>query len=477
MISIEKIDVSIENRILGHLITSTSLLGRVRKILDPTLFESTLSRIVGSWVVDYYDRTGDAPGKTITDIYIERCHELQSADAQMVQSYLQNCSDNWRPTNLEYSVEMAQKYFQERSLRRLCEDLQAKISNGSVTSAQLLISDYIKPEVRVDSSIDILNDVTAIRKAFQTEEEELFILPGDLGKLTGPMCRGDFVAFLAPPKRGKTWWLMFVAMQAFMQGQQVLFISLEMTKEQMTRRFWQYVSGQSRYGETVDASAFEQISDDRWELVQGQITTQQVNDDPLYIKSVQETLKTYCQGGKLILRNYPTGLLTLNDLKAELKNLEVFENFVPTVIVVDYADIMKMGQGKEKRFQLDDLWLGLRGLNLEKQCCLFTASQSGRETVTGKKDANIDNIAEAVSKLNHVTKMIVLNQNEDDKKRSIYRLKCTTTRDGAGSYDQVVCTSCLAIGRPWMDCHFLSHVDLGNSQDDEIQQSGFRTRS
>ena len=35
----ERVDISVESRILGNLIMSSDLLGRVRSIVDPSLFE------------------------------------------------------------------------------------------------------------------------------------------------------------------------------------------------------------------------------------------------------------------------------------------------------------------------------------------------------------------------------------------------------------------------------------------------------
>ena len=63
MAEVEKVDISIESRILGNLITSTELLGKIRSVIDPTLFESSISRIVSQWVIDYYDRIKVAPIK------------------------------------------------------------------------------------------------------------------------------------------------------------------------------------------------------------------------------------------------------------------------------------------------------------------------------------------------------------------------------------------------------------------------------
>ena len=127
---------------------------------------------------------------------------------------------------------------------------------------------------------------------------------------------------------------------------------------------------------------------------------------------------------------------------------------------MDYADIMALPPGKERRLQLDELWLGLRNITLDMNNLIVTASQTGRETVGGKRDADESNIAEAVSKVNHVTRMVTINRSKRDKQLGIYRMSCQTMRDGRESFDQLVVVNCLEIGRPWMDDNFMNEVNF-----------------
>lgn len=466
---VERVDISVESRILGNLITSSELLGKVRSIIDPTLFESPISRIVGQWVLDYFDRMSCAPEKAISDIYIARCSELKEADANLVYSFLKNCSASWKPSNVDYAEKMASDFFQKRSLERLIENLKTKASTGNVSGAQRLIAEYVSPEIIHSRSIDLLNGTAVIQHAFQNEDEELFSLRGGMSKLVGgPLCRGELVAFLAPPKAGKTWWMIDTAIVAMTRGQKVLFVSLEMTEDQMTRRFWQALSGCSRYGEDAPGATFESRGDGKWNLVLGTRPTKKVGLEKEEIESVQNAYKQVTEG-KLKFRCYPTGSLTLSKLQSELKVLEVFENFIPDVIVLDYADIMCLPPGKEKRHQLDALWLGLRGITTAMNNLIVTASQTGRETVGGKRDADESNIAEAVSKLNHVTRMVTINRSKDDKKNGIYRMSCQTMRDGQECFDSLVVCNCLAIGRPWMEDRFMSEVVFPRDDEEDDQ--------
>lgn len=459
MLQREKIDLSPERRVLSNLIMSTRLLARCRHVGDPSMFESTMSRAVATWVWDFYDRTGEAPGKAISDIYRQRARELRDADAELVFAYLETCSDEWLPTNDSLAEEMAVGYFQGRSLSILNDRLTSALRAGDTSGAFHAVAEFTKPGVRVKESVSILRDSGEIAGAFEGDGEEIFKLPGELGRVIGPFIEEDFAAFIAPPKRGKTWWLMATAVQATLQGHKVLFVSLEMSKRQMTRRFWQMLTGTSRYGEEAPWPIFESQGDG-FRISDGKAKTRRVDASPESIQAVQEKLRRVSHGGRLELRNFPTGSLSVRGLEQELKDLEVYENFCPDVIVVDYADIMDLGSGDSERDKLNRCWKSLRGLASSRKCVVVTASQTGRETVGGEKDAKEKNVAEDIRKLAHVTKMITINQTEQEQARGIYRISCNTTRDGAVIHDQVVCTYCLAIGRPFLECQLLSRVDM-----------------
>jgi hypothetical protein len=132
--------------------------------------------------------------------------------------------------------------------------------------------------------------------------------------------------------------------------------------------------------------------------------------------------------------------------------------------VIDYADIMALPPGKEMRHRLDALWMGLKGISNERNILIVTASQTtGRDVISGRRDADEGNIAEAASKLNHVNRMITINRNNHDKRMGIYRMSCQTIRDGKECFDTLVVCSCLEIGRPWMDDRFMSVVNFPNN--------------
>lgn len=113
----------------------------------------------------------------------------------------------------------------------------------------------------------------------------------------------------------------------------------------------------------------------------------------------------------------------------------------------------------------------------ERKCLLITATQTGRATVGGQKDADEADVAEDIRKVAHVTKMIMINQNAAEREQGLYRLACNTTRDEPVAPSQLLCTSCLAICEPMMDAHMIANVDIqAENDEDEPQRTPARGR-
>lgn len=487
MLRREKIEMSEERILLSNMIMSTALLAKCRKSCDPLLFESSMGKIVSSWVLNFFDRYGEAPKQSISDIYMHRASELKDADSDMVKAFLDTCSDEWMPTNEALATDNAIKYLQKRSLAMLVEKLTRAVQNNDTSSGLHAIADFTKPDVRQAQVVNLFRDAGAIANAFVNDEEEIFTMPGVLGSVIGPFIQEDFIAVIGPPKSGKTWWLMTIAVQAALQGRHVLYVSLEMSEKQVIRRFWQMLTGTSRYGEEAPYPQFVYSDDGTAQIADGREQTTRVDASKEGIEKAQAAIRRITRNDKFELRTFPTGTLSVKGLEAELKDMEVYNGWAPEVICVDYADIMDLGPGSDEREKINRTWKALRGLASTRKCMVATVSQTGRATVGGEQDAAENQISEDIRKVAHVTKMITINHTPTEKKRGITRLACNTTRDGAPIQDSVVCTSCLAIGRPYLECELLSNVDMRqeeewNGSDDEdssmpTRRTGRRTGS
>jgi len=305
----------------------------------------------------------------------------------------------------------------------------------------------------------------------------MFQFPGALGKVAGAFHREDFVAFTAPMKRGKTWWLMYTALSAMYAGFKVLFFTLEMSGAQMVRRTWQSIYGQSPEDVKAKVPYFEEVElENRAGVVVKHKIVQRKSFDVTCVKKRQKAQKQVVRSGGLKIVPLPAYNKSVIDIEEMINNYAYGltkdgRPFVADVIVVDYADILApCGNNRgEYRHNLDETWKRLRGLAQSKKCLVVTASQSGRETLKGKVKA--EDISEDIRKLAHVTSMMGLNQTEDEGQKGIMKVSQLAIREGKKEYRQAVVLQALALGKPYLDSRFENEVVVVEEDDDEEKES------
>lgn len=253
-----------------------------------------------------------------------------------------------------------------------------------------------------------------------------------------------------------TWLLLDQALTAYRQGLNVIFFSFEMSEKGVMRRLLQMVKSapKRRLKKELVIPVF--TSD-------GSIDYEPIFPKPLSYKDATKTQKALLRNnkGRLKLKSYPAFSGTLDDIMAHLNILEHFDNFIPDVIIVDYADIIAPDAGAPRDYRqlLDYIWKKLRGLAQIKNCFVGSASQTGRQSMD--RDVKLGDVSEDMRKLAHITGGISLNQTDDEKKAGIMRFKPMLFREEEFSgYDEVIGLQSLAIGQPILDCRRSDNVEL-----------------
>ena len=472
----EKIDALNERDILYGLITSERFCREICPILEPRLLEVDYARVVSSWIKDYYNQYKTCPKMDITKLYRSHVDELNDDalkdNVLMFLDKLDRDYDNAKSFNEEYALQQAVVYLKRQSLKNLSEDVDSFLLTGDVTKAEDAITKYKAIEKSSGEAVSILNATEVIIDSYDDENEVLFTLPKAYGKVVGRIHSEDFISFLAPMKRGKTFALLDVATNAMQQGLKVVFVTLEMSEKDMVKRIWTNLTGETNEDrDDINYSHFVE-QDDKWFVEIKTISRKRMSANK--VAKTQMQLKRMFRGGDIRVLAVPAYSLSPEQLDVKLERLAQDEGFVPQVIVVDYADIMQPSLKGEYRHQIDSIWKSLRSLAQKRKCVVFTASQSDRSSIG--RDVESENLAEDIRKLAHVTSMVAINQSSDERKNGIVRLKQLAIREGEMEYRQAVCTQCLSIGRFVTDSRFDDEVILESDDDDSNDDGGRRSR-
>lgn len=449
---IEKIDLSEERKLITYMIVSKRFLTEIAPIIKIQHLESPYTKIVGNWILEYYHRYKDCPGKNIQEIYNQKKNTLRDEDDnELIKEFLLRLSRDWEELseiqNTEFLISNAIKYLKLQSLKYLKNQLEESIISIDPVIGEQAVSNFYRVTRPAGEGVSLFKDQNKISQSFMDTEEKLFRFKGVLGNVTGDFLRGDLIAFLSGSGKGKTWWQLYLAQYAALHRLKAVFFSLEMTQNQIVRRAWQGIVGATRENTYINLPYFEQIND-KYKIQHKKVKKSSVNTNE--IKQVQDRLKMYVKTGDVRIMVLPHYSATVNDIEAHIDNMIYYDNYIPDVIVVDYADIVASDMKAEYRIKLDDIWKSLRKIAQERNVLMATASQVNRK---GLKSANASeaDINEHIGKFHHVSKMFVLNQTEDEYEKGIMRLKQIKERDGKRSFKEVIVLQCLDIGRPYLD--------------------------
>jgi len=135
-------------------------------------------------------------------------------------------------------------------------------------------------------------------------------------------------------------------------------------------------------------------------------------------------------GGGLRVAAYPGGELTVAMINDKLDSLDRLENFVPSTIILDYADLVKQEIFRSTDKDHDGMrmiWEGLRAITFKRDLLLITATQSNRNDV---ETHTIHTIGRCAKAADNCTWMATLNQMILEKRAKVMRTSMLFAREG-----------------------------------------------
>jgi hypothetical protein len=125
---------------------------------------------------------------------------------------------------------------------------------------------------------------------------------------------------------------------------------------------------------------------------------------------------------KIRIKTYPRFSANIHDIERDLDILQQTDEFVPDIIVIDYADILKPEQEGQSGVDKEDLtWMRLSQLAGSRHALVVTATQLRKSALNAPQVKQSDT-ALWVGKLGHVDCMLSLNQTEKEKKERVLRV-------------------------------------------------------
>lgn len=237
--------------------------------------------------------------------------------------------------------------------------------------------------------------------------------------------QGDLISVAGYSGTGKTWFMLYLTIQAYLQGKSVLFYSLEMADTTIASR--------------LDTFAFN-ISNVH--LDTGRLEEQYVSKYKECLIKLSEMSKLMPNFIQIFSTKHIEGGLTANRISADMKK------FNADIVFVDQLSLMKHGQ--DLRQSYIKTTAELKQLAMMNEVAIVLAVQMNRGSVK-EKDADITGISESNSIVENSDKVLILKRpprdDENKSKIKLMNIYVSKARNNAGLEEPITCTWDVNIGK------------------------------
>lgn len=391
-----------QKKILQALLSDPSWAEQMSEVLEPAYFDLKYLHYLAERYLQYSRKYKAYPSLQLL-VAIVKDELRQTSDLAMrdqVVEYLRSLKDNPDMGDIPMVKDKSLEFCRRQALKRALEKTVDLIETERYES----IVDTIKQAVTVGTTAslghDLMDDVESryidnARKVIPTGFPEL-----DAKKiLNGGYSIGDMCTIVASTGVGKSHFLVALGANAMRLGFNVVYYTFELSEAKIGLRFDSNFTG-------IDT-----------------------NEIMLRKDEVKKFYESTDKLGKLRIKYYPTNTATVNHLRAHLEKLSL-KGFVPDVVLIDYADIMRSSrQYDSPRYEMKLIYEELRSLGMERNVAVWTASQSNRDG-SNAEIVDATNMSESFGKAFICDVLLTLSRRPSEKALGTGRLFVAKNRNG-----------------------------------------------
>lgn len=358
--------VSIENSILKGLMYSEPFARKVQPFLKDEYFDAHY-KIIYNLYNDYFTKYHSIPTMEALVISLQKTevNEQEFETCLEEMAAIQKAKDD--VIDVDWLVDEAESYCQQKALYnglyKSISIIEGSDKELSVTAVPDIMTQALA--VAFDSNIgsDYLESFEERIQYYLSDDSRIEFPLGVWNKMSnGGLKTKSLSCILAGTGVGKSAQMCFLAGEWIKEGVDVLYITLELSEEQVQER--------------IDANLLDMSTED---------FKKENLDVNLYRKRAEELKKKKL--GKLIVKEYPTSQAHAGHFRHLLNELKIKRGFTPKVIFVDYINICSSsryrgGSGVNSYTIVKSIAEELRGLAVETDTAIITATQTTREGST-----------------------------------------------------------------------------------------------
>lgn len=447
-------------QILTALITDPVVLARIAGKWPPRgegLFGSRWANLVAEWCVTHATRYDRPPGREILGAFEAWAARNKDATTiEAVERFLAGLSAEYEATeaarNSQYVIDLAEVHFNRVRMARLVSEMQLDLDVGDVKAAEAKLTAHTRVEIAATEGCDPFHEQAVVREALTESRQPVIEFAGDLGKFFRQELERDaFIVFMGPEKRGKSFWLLELAVRGLLARRRVAyFVCGDMSRNQVLRRLCTRIAGKPIRARTVHyPTGWDEEAEEATPILEKRKFTEPLSWQEAWraLQLMQrDQLRT--KNSLLKIAAYPAGTLRIKTLDAQLQQWAREGWGAPDIIVLDFMDILDTSGTDDFRHRINQAWIETRGLAQKWHALILSATQASAGSYK-KATMDMADFSEDKRKFGHVTGMIGLNQTKEEKDRGVMRLNWLVLREDEFSISRCIhVAGCPSLARP-----------------------------
>ena len=373
---------SMETTILSHLIYNKNYCREVFPFIDDSYFEDNTQRILFKTIQEYISNYKEPPSLDTLPVLIEGRNDIDDDKVKDLKNLAKSLKRD-DEVNHAWLVDETEKFCQERAVRNaIFESIvvlngeHKTLDKGSIPG---LLSSALAISFNTSVGHDFLDDA---EERYDMLHSKMSRIPFDLKMMNiitkGGLPKKSITVLVATSGAGKSIFKCHMAANALMQGKNVLYITMELSEEEVSKR--------------IDANLLDETLDDVMAM-----------NKEIFLRRINRIKEKTV--GKLIVKEYPTGSAHVGHFRHLLNEMKLKKNFVPDIIMVDYINICassRMKGGSKSQYEvIKSITEELRGLAVEFDVPVLTSTQFNRGGYD-QSDPDLTNISECILKTEKV---------------------------------------------------------------------------
>lgn len=429
----ERLSGAAQENILVVLCFSDEYCKTVRAAVTPKTFDSDVFRLIAGHAINHIDHFGEAIKQHLPDVLEPELNGGDAKRAQMLSKLLLDLHAAKDEVNAEFAVRQLHTWVRQQTLKTAVVAAVQAIEAGRIDDAEVALKRGLQNQSSAFSLGTQFSDPdNALAFLDHTEEGLLTGIAEIDRRKAGPAKKEQWV-IMAPAGFGKTWALIHMGKWAILQRQCVLHVTLEMSEARCAQRYVQSFFAVSKREAEVQLPTMRKSSTGHLEEIFYEKVMRKTLDDPNIRTQLAGRLRNeFSRRRPLIIKQFPTGTLTVGALEAYLDGLERHHKIVPDVVIIDYPDLFKQ-DNDNLRTSIGQINKELRGLAVERNFAEIIASQANRVGAQAKL-VEATHAAEDYSKIATADTVFTYSQTPAERKLGLARAFAAKVRNEEGGF-------------------------------------------